>query len=185
MRNLGNRITLHSPSRGFSMELGSAITVILATRLSLFHCYFLLKSSDISRAAYLNNSVYLRRDRRCWTLFWYLENDQLAYGCMDLLWLVHHLAGCRYHFWVSDGDHHQRSEMGIPELRCAGHSSGSLSITRLSHVEGVSCRPCDCVTRIFRPVSFHNRLSAPFFCLLLIIQCFMMKFESQFVSRFP
>jgi sodium-dependent phosphate transporter len=34
MKNLGNRITLHSPSRGFSMELGSAITVILATRLS-------------------------------------------------------------------------------------------------------------------------------------------------------
>lgn len=35
MRNLGNRITLHSPSRGFSMELGSAITVIMATRLAL------------------------------------------------------------------------------------------------------------------------------------------------------
>jgi solute carrier family 20 (sodium-dependent phosphate transporter) len=35
MRNLGNRLTLHSPSRGFSMELGSAITVILATRLGL------------------------------------------------------------------------------------------------------------------------------------------------------
>ncbi|KIW99453.1 uncharacterized protein Z518_11192 [Rhinocladiella mackenziei CBS 650.93] len=35
MRNLGNRITLHSPSRGFSMELGSATTVILATRLKL------------------------------------------------------------------------------------------------------------------------------------------------------
>ncbi|KAH0610629.1 uncharacterized protein H6S33_012156 [Morchella sextelata] len=35
MRNLGNRLTLHSPSRGFSMELGSAITVVLATRLSL------------------------------------------------------------------------------------------------------------------------------------------------------
>ena len=34
MRNLGNRLTLQSPSRGFSMELGSAITVILATRLS-------------------------------------------------------------------------------------------------------------------------------------------------------
>ena len=34
MRNLGNRITLHSPSRGFSMELGAAITVIMATRLS-------------------------------------------------------------------------------------------------------------------------------------------------------
>jgi len=35
MRNLGNRLTLHSPSRGFSMELRSAITVILATRLAL------------------------------------------------------------------------------------------------------------------------------------------------------
>ena len=35
MRNLGNKLTLHSPSRGFSMELGSSITVILATRLAL------------------------------------------------------------------------------------------------------------------------------------------------------
>ncbi|KIW41575.1 uncharacterized protein PV06_07124 [Exophiala oligosperma] len=35
MRNLGNRITLHSPSRGFSMELGAAVTVIMATRLKL------------------------------------------------------------------------------------------------------------------------------------------------------
>lgn len=36
MRNLGNRITLHSPSRGFAMELASATTIILATRLSKF-----------------------------------------------------------------------------------------------------------------------------------------------------
>ncbi|KIW80462.1 hypothetical protein Z517_07078 [Fonsecaea pedrosoi CBS 271.37] len=35
MRNLGNRITLHSPSRGFCMELGAAVTVIMATRLKL------------------------------------------------------------------------------------------------------------------------------------------------------
>ncbi|KAI9680627.1 MAG: hypothetical protein M1817_004067 [Caeruleum heppii] len=35
MRNLGNRLTLHSPSRGFSMELGSAMTVVMATRLAL------------------------------------------------------------------------------------------------------------------------------------------------------
>lgn len=34
MRNLGNRLTLHSPSRGFAMELGAAIAVIIATRLS-------------------------------------------------------------------------------------------------------------------------------------------------------
>lgn len=35
MRNLGNRITLHSPTRGFSMELGAALTVVMATRLAL------------------------------------------------------------------------------------------------------------------------------------------------------
>ncbi|KAK9372147.1 phosphate transporter [Lipomyces chichibuensis] len=35
MRNLGNRLTLHSPSRGFSMELGAGITVIFATKLGL------------------------------------------------------------------------------------------------------------------------------------------------------
>ncbi|KAL2758871.1 hypothetical protein ACRALDRAFT_1061983 [Sodiomyces alcalophilus JCM 7366] len=35
MRNLGNRLTLHSPSRGFSMELGSTCTIILATQLKL------------------------------------------------------------------------------------------------------------------------------------------------------
>lgn len=33
MRNLGNRVTLISPSRGFSMELGSVIAVVVATRL--------------------------------------------------------------------------------------------------------------------------------------------------------
>jgi sodium-dependent phosphate transporter len=35
MKNLGNRLTLHSPTRGFSMELGSAVTVVMATRLAL------------------------------------------------------------------------------------------------------------------------------------------------------
>jgi sodium-dependent phosphate transporter len=35
MRALGNKITLHSPSRGFSMELGAAGTIILATKLAL------------------------------------------------------------------------------------------------------------------------------------------------------
>ncbi|KAK9459709.1 phosphate transporter [Lipomyces oligophaga] len=35
MRNLGNRLTPHSPSRGFSMELGAAITVVFASKLSL------------------------------------------------------------------------------------------------------------------------------------------------------
>lgn len=35
MRTLGNRLTLISPSRGFCMELASAITVLMATRLQL------------------------------------------------------------------------------------------------------------------------------------------------------
>jgi sodium-dependent phosphate transporter len=35
IRSLGNKITQLSPTRGFSMELGSAITVLLASRLSL------------------------------------------------------------------------------------------------------------------------------------------------------
>ncbi|KAK0708055.1 phosphate transporter [Lasiosphaeris hirsuta] len=35
MRNLGNRLTLISPSRGFCMELASAVTVLVSTRLRL------------------------------------------------------------------------------------------------------------------------------------------------------
>lgn len=35
MRNLGNKITKHTPTRGYSMELAAAITVLLASRLAL------------------------------------------------------------------------------------------------------------------------------------------------------
>lgn len=35
MRSLGNKITLLSPARGYAMELGAAITVLMASRLSL------------------------------------------------------------------------------------------------------------------------------------------------------
>ncbi|PQE27595.1 phosphate-repressible phosphate permease protein [Rutstroemia sp. NJR-2017a BBW] len=35
IRSLGNKITQLSPTRGFSMELGAAITVLLASRLGL------------------------------------------------------------------------------------------------------------------------------------------------------
>lgn len=35
MRNLGNKITQHSPTRGYSMELGTSITVLMASRLGL------------------------------------------------------------------------------------------------------------------------------------------------------
>lgn len=35
MRSLGNRITKHSPTRGYSMELGAAVTVLIATQYGL------------------------------------------------------------------------------------------------------------------------------------------------------
>lgn len=35
MRVLGNRLTFHSPSRGFSMELGASITVVLASQYAI------------------------------------------------------------------------------------------------------------------------------------------------------
>src|SRR5271169_2811320 len=35
MKNVGNRLTLHSPTRGFSMELGTAMTVLAASRLGI------------------------------------------------------------------------------------------------------------------------------------------------------
>lgn len=35
MRNLGNRITKHSPTRGYSIELAAAITGLLTSRLGL------------------------------------------------------------------------------------------------------------------------------------------------------
>ena len=35
MRTLGNSLTYHSPSRGYCMEMGAAITVIIASRIGL------------------------------------------------------------------------------------------------------------------------------------------------------
>jgi sodium-dependent phosphate transporter len=35
MAVIGNRLTMHSPSRGFSMEFGAAITVLLASQYAI------------------------------------------------------------------------------------------------------------------------------------------------------
>lgn len=35
MRNLGNKLTLQSPSRGFAIELGAAVTTVMATQLGI------------------------------------------------------------------------------------------------------------------------------------------------------
>ena len=75
MTNLGNRITLISPSRGFSMELGSAITIIMATRFgtsltppTLSSQYQGFANSVWFRPPNLNNTVYHRRHRRRWSV---------------------------------------------------------------------------------------------------------------------
>lgn len=51
MSNLGNKLTLMSPSRGFSMELGAVIAVVVATQLGKFYSFlltFLVKLTSLS-----------------------------------------------------------------------------------------------------------------------------------------
>lgn len=120
MRNLGNRITLHSPSRGFSMELGSAITVIMATRLSmLYHRVTPLAIIvlTICRTPCLYHPVYLWCHSRCGSVQRHLENHQLAHDCMDLLWLDYYPPCVWNHFRLSHGNHHQCPSLGIDLLK--------------------------------------------------------------------
>lgn len=124
MRNLGNRLTLHSPSRGFAMELGSAVTVVLATRLSKFlsrltytlpFCPML--TSVKYRAPRLYHSVHHRCYRWRWSLLRHLALHQLAHGRMDLHGLVHYPPRHWYHFRLPLWHYRQCSSMGIPGLR--------------------------------------------------------------------
>ena len=144
MSHLGNRITLHSPSRGFSMELGSAITIILATRLStyktfdsLWLCFLSLLPAKLNpsstvtnqrlpqrRASRLYYPVHHRRHRRRWPLRRHLADDQLADGLVDLCGLDHHSSHRRYHLGLSNGVHYQRPALGLLGLDGAtSHSS--------------------------------------------------------------
>jgi len=120
MRNLGNKVTLHSPSRGFSMELGSAITVILATRLSksspLISVFDGHLANRENRASRLHHTVHHRRDRRRRPLLGHVENNQLAHGGVDLRRLDYHSARRRHHRRLPDGHHHQRPEVGYGGL---------------------------------------------------------------------
>lgn len=125
MRNLGNRLTLHSPSRGFSMELGACITVILATRLSKFlppkpsSC---VNTNKSSRAPCLNYPVYHRCHRRCRSLFRHLALYQLAHGCLDLHGLDDYPSCCWYYFWLHLRYYYQRSSLGLQWLSNHYHS---------------------------------------------------------------
>lgn len=121
MRNLGNRLTLHSPSRGFSMELGAAITIILATRLSKsLSCTsscFGIATNNCLRAPCLYHSVHYWCHRWCWSLLWYLALYQLAHGCLDLHGLDHHSPRRWCHLWRHLWYHHQRSSLGLLWLK--------------------------------------------------------------------
>lgn len=68
MRNLGNRVTLMSPSRGFSMELGSVITVIMATRLSKYqhHHHLCTQSANHTANKLLNRAPCLYHPMYHW-----------------------------------------------------------------------------------------------------------------------
>lgn len=110
MRNLGNRVTLMSPARGFSMELGSVITVILATRLSkLFHKHFSTACTNKScRAACVYYPMYHWCHCRSRSLQRRLAFYQLAHGWMDLSWMVHHCSYSWSDLRLLDGFHHIR-----------------------------------------------------------------------------
>lgn len=120
MRNLGNRLTLHSPARGFSMELGSVITVIIATQLGMSRSSTLI--SHIVAATYANtsfssprlyHSVYHRRHRRCRSLLRHLAHHQLAHGRLDLHGLDPDPPLRGNHVRLSHRYHRQRPPLGL------------------------------------------------------------------------
>jgi hypothetical protein len=100
-----------SPARGFSMELGSVITVILATRLSkLSRKHFSTTCTNQScRAACVYYSMYHRCHCRSRSLQRRLAFYQLAHGWMDLSWMVHHCSYSWSDLRLLDGFHHIRS----------------------------------------------------------------------------
>lgn len=70
MRNLGNNLTYHSPSRGFSMELGAALTVITASflgiPLSTTHC---ITGATVAVGLCNGNLKAINWKMISWTLF--------------------------------------------------------------------------------------------------------------------
>jgi sodium-dependent phosphate transporter len=73
MRNLGNNMTYHSPARGFSMELGAALTVITASFLgipvSTTHC---ITGATVAVGLCNGNLKTINWKMVAWTLFSWL-----------------------------------------------------------------------------------------------------------------
>ena len=119
MSFLGNRLTLHSPSRGFTMELGAAIAVIIATRLSMLSLFPPKRqclTSCACRAPRLHHTVYHRLYSGCWPVQRHLENDQLENGSLDLHGLDHHPPLRRDHFRLFSWHHRERASLGYAQL---------------------------------------------------------------------
>lgn len=73
MANLGNKVTLMSPARGFSMELGSVITVVIATRLGMFFAHSIFLDIVLNfphRAPCFHHPVHHWCHCRRWSLQW-------------------------------------------------------------------------------------------------------------------
>jgi hypothetical protein len=88
MKVLGNRITLHSPSRGMSMELGSATTVIVATIYGLpVSTTMCITGATVVRPALssLCHRVADASSAGCWPLHWPSQLGQLALHRLDLV----------------------------------------------------------------------------------------------------
>jgi phosphate/sulfate permease len=96
MRALGIKITLHSLAPGLSMELGAAITVILATKLALP-----VSTTQCITGATEGLDYATERGGR-----------STAHGCLDLHGLHHSSALRWYHLWMFDGHYSQRAKMG-------------------------------------------------------------------------
>lgn len=121
MKNLGNKITLQTPSRGFSIEMGSAVTVIVATRFGMFYPVQYSwrepdRSNSLESAPRLYNAMYNWCDRWRWPLQWRLEGNQLAHGGLDLFGLVHHSPHRCNNIGWSHGIHNQCSPEELAKL---------------------------------------------------------------------
>lgn len=136
MRNLGNRLTLISPSRGFCMELATAITVLVATRFelpvsvrSLPLLPFPPHHLSFERAPYSavpwpepssaeleltepDNTMHRRRDGRRRPRKRRLALHQPAPRRLHLLWLARHAACYGAHLGAAHGWYTQRAVVG-------------------------------------------------------------------------
>ncbi|KAI8814600.1 phosphate-repressible phosphate permease [Cladochytrium replicatum] len=89
MKNLGNNMTYHSPSRGFSMELGAALTVITASFLGLpvstTHC---ITGATVGVGLCNGNLAAINWKLFAWCFFGWIFTVPFAGACSGLLYAL-------------------------------------------------------------------------------------------------